>query len=257
MKEKKLTFTGHLKELRQALVISIIAIVAGFGVAVYFWRYIHQALMLPVAGLLPSGSEPVFLGVFEPIFYTLKLGLIGGLLLASPIVFQQMWWFIAPGLTPRERHMAIPFILSSTLFFLGGAAFCYFLVLPKAIAFSMGQMTDQTRMLLSLNRYLSNAAMFILAFGVIFETPVIVFLISVLGLVHPKTLARYRKYVLLVSFIIAAILTPTPDAVNQTIMALPMYILYEAGVLAARIVVRRKEKEKEKENDPDSDQEAG
>ncbi len=242
MKEKKLTFTGHLKELRQALMVSLIAVLVCFGVAVYFWQYIHRALMLPVQDLLPQGSEPVFLGVFEPIFYTLKLGLIGGLLLASPVVFQQMWWFIAPGLTPRERHMAIPFILASSLFFLGGAAFCYFLVLPKAIAFSMGQMTDQTRMLLSLNRYLSNAAMFILAFGVIFETPVIVFLVSVLGLVHPKTLARYRKYVLLASFIIAAILTPTPDAVNQTIMALPMYILYELGVLAARIVIKRKAK---------------
>ena len=171
----------------------------------------------------------------------LKLGLIGGILLACPVIFWQVWWFVSPGLTPKERRMALPFIFVATVFFLGGAAFCYFVVLPRAAAYSLGQMTEQARMVLSLNRYLSNAAMFMLAFGVVFETPVMVFLVASLGLVHPKTLARYRKYVLLASFIIAAILTPTPDAINQTIMALPMYILFELGVLAARLVVRRKE----------------
>jgi sec-independent protein translocase protein TatC len=243
--QKKLTFKGHLAELRRALTVSTIAVLIFFGVAVFFWEWIHWALMLPIAGLLPEGSEPVYLGVFEPIFYMLKLGLIGGLLLASPVIFSQVWWFIAPGLTKRERRMAIPFVLVATFFFLGGSAFCYFIVLPKAAAFSLGQMTDDTRMLLSLNRYLSNAAMFMLAFGLVFETPVMVFLITTLGLVHPKTLAKYRKYVLLASFIIAAILTPTPDVFNQAIMALPMYILYEAGLLVSRLVVRRKE-EREK-----------
>ncbi len=242
MEVKKLTFSGHLGELRRALMVSCIAVIVGFGIAVFFWDYIHWALLLPVQDLLPAGSEPVYLGVFEPIFYMLKLGLIGGILLASPIIFWQVWWFISPGLTSRERRLALPFILAATVFFLGGAAFCYFVVLPRAVAFSLGQMTDQTRMLLSLNRYLSNAAGFMLAFGVVFETPVMVFLVAALGLVHPKTLARYRKYVLLASFIIAAILTPTPDAVNQTIMALPMYILFELGLLAARIAIRRKEK---------------
>ncbi len=245
MEDKKLTFRGHLAELRRALMVSCIAVIIGFGIAVYFWDYIHWALMLPIQDLLPPGSEPVYLGVFEPIFYMLKLGLIGGILLACPAIFWQVWWFVSPGLTPKERRMALPFILVSTVFFLGGAAFCYFVVLPRAAAYSLGLMTEQTRMVLSLNRYLSNAAMFILAFGVVFETPVMVFLVASLGLVHPKTLARQRKYVLLACFIIAAVLTPTPDPANQTIMALPMYILFELGVLAARLVVKRKEKETE------------
>ena len=245
MNDKKLSFTGHLAELRRALMVSAIAVVVGFGIAVFFWDYIHMALLLPVQGLLPKGSEPVYLSMFEPIFYMIKLGLIGGILLASPVIFSQVWWFVAPGFTKRERRLALPFIFVATLFFLGGGAFCYFIVLPKAALFSLDLMTDQTRMLLSLNKYLSDAAMFILAFGVVFETPVMVFLIATLGLVHPKTLARYRKYVLLASFVIAAILTPTPDAVNQTIMALPIYILFELGVLAARLVVRRKEKQRE------------
>ena len=242
MGEKKLTFTEHLGELRRALMVSGIAVLVCFCVAFYFSDWLDWAIRLPIEGLLPEGSEPVYLGIFEPIFYKLKLGLIGGILLAIPIIFQQFWWFISPGLNPRERKLALPFILVATVFFLGGAAFCYFIVLPNAAAFSIGQMADKTQIVLSLKSYLSNAAMFMFAFGVVFETPVIVFLISAVGLVHPDTLARYRKYVLLASFVIAAIITPTPDPLNQAIMAVPMYLLFELGVFAARFVVRAKEK---------------
>jgi sec-independent protein translocase protein TatC len=251
MDEKKLTFREHLGDLRRALVVSGIAVLVGIIIGVVFSDYIDMALRLPIEGLLPEGSdEPVYLGIFEPIFYRLKLGFIGGLFLASPVVFWQLWWFVSPGLYKRERRMALPFILIATLFFLGGAAFCYFIVLPKAAAFSLGQMTEQTRIILSLKSYLSNAAMFILAFGLVFETPVIVFLISWIGLVSPKTLGRYRKYVLLGSFVVAAVITPTPDAINQTIMALPIYILYELGMLAGRIVYKKRERDAAKA-DPD------
>jgi sec-independent protein translocase protein TatC len=248
MDEKKLTFAEHLGELRRALLVSGLAVLVGVVLGVIFSEYLDEALRLPIKGLLPAGSdEPVYLGIFEPIFYRLKLGFIGGLLLASPVVFWQLWWFISPGLHPKERKLALPFILAASFFFIGGAAFCYFIVLPKAAAFSIGQMTDNTRIILSLKSYFSNASMFILAFGLVFETPVIVFLICLIGLVTPKTLGRFRKYVLLAAFIIAAIVTPTPDAVNQTIMALPIYILYELGMLAARLVIKKKERERAKE----------
>lgn len=241
MDEKKLSFAEHLGELRRALAVSGVSILVGFVVGVIFSDYLDWALRLPIRGILPEGSDqPVFLGIFEPIFYKLKLGLIGGVIAASPIVFWQLWWFISPGLYPHERRLALPFVFIATIFFLGGAAFCYFIVLPKAAAFSVGQMADNTKIILSLQNYLSNAAMFILAFGLVFETPVLVFLICLVGLVTPQTLGRYRKYVLLLAFILAAIITPTPDAVNQTIMALPIYILYELGLLAARLVIRRK-----------------
>jgi len=226
MDDKKLTFSGHLGELRRALMVSGLAVLVGVVIGVIFSDYLDMALRLPIEGLLPAGSDqPVYLGIFEPIFYRLKLGFIGGLLLAS---------------------LALPFILAASFFFIGGAAFCYFVVLPKAAAFSIGQMTDQTRIILSLKSYFSNASMFILAFGVVFETPVIVFLICLIGLVTPKTLGRFRKYVLLAAFIIAAIVTPTPDAMNQTIMALPIYILYELGMLAARLVIKKKERGRDK-----------
>ena len=244
-------FRRYTAELRRALMVSGIAVLVGFGVAIFFSDWLDWALRLPIDGLLPAGSEPVYLGIFEPIFYKLKLGLIGGLLLASPVVFQQLWWFISPGLHPKERRLALPFILAATVFFLGGAAFCYFIVLPNAAAFSVGQMTENTQILLSLKSYLSNAAMFMFAFGVVFETPIIVFLISSIGLVHPSTLAKYRKYVLLASFIIAAIITPTPDAFNQAIMAVPMYVLFELGLLGATLVVRRKE-QRQKEDSRES-----
>ncbi len=244
MREKNLTFTEHLAELRRALIISALAILAGIVVGVIFSDYIDMALRWPIRGILPKGSEePIYFGLFEPIFYRLKLGFLGGVLLASPVVFWQLWWFVSPGLYDHERRMALPFIISASIFFLGGAAFCYFIVLPNAAAFSVEQMAEGTRIVLSLKSYLSNATMFILAFGLVFETPVLVFLLCWIGIVSPATLGKWRKYVFLLAFVVAAVITPTPDAFNQTIMALPIYILYELGLFAGRIVWRRKHSE--------------
>jgi sec-independent protein translocase protein TatC len=121
--ERQLTFTEHLGDLRRALVVSCLALLACFVVGVIFSDWLDRVLRWPIAGLLPAGSdEPVFLGIFEPIFYRLKLGLIGGIVLASPVIFHQVWWFISPGLYPRERRLAIPFIFLATLFFVGCSA---------------------------------------------------------------------------------------------------------------------------------------
>jgi sec-independent protein translocase protein TatC len=241
MDPKNLTFSGHLGELRRALTISGIAIVIGFGVAVGFSDYLDRALRWPIAGLLPEGTEPVFLGIFEPIFYRLKLGLIGGILLASPVVFQQLWWFVSPGLTPRERRLALPFVFVATAAFLGGAAFCYFLILPQATAFAVGTMVEKTKLVLSMQGYLGTASSFVLAFGLVFETPVLVVLLAALGLVTTRGLTKVRKYVLVICFIVGAVITPTPDPFNQSIVAVPMYLLYELGVLGAWLVGKRKQ----------------
>jgi len=253
MAEKKLTFTQHLGELRRALVVSAIAVVVCFGVAVAFWKYLHWALMLPVRDLLPEGSFTMYSGVFGPIFYMLKLGLIGGLIAASPIIFWQLWWFIAPGLYPKEKRMAWPFVIATTFFFLGGASFCYFIILPFMASYSIAQMTEDAQMLLELGRYLSNANMFILAFGLVFETPVLVFLLVSLRVVSVRTLGKMRKYVLLASFIIAAIITPSADPVNQTIVGLPLYIMYELGLLTAWLFIRRKKKKEPPDESEEDD----
>jgi sec-independent protein translocase protein TatC len=239
--EKQLTFFEHLGELRKSLIVSAVALLVGIVLALFFVDAIDRILRWPIQGLLPlSSSEPVFLGIFEPIFYQLKLGLIGGIILASPVVFWQLWSFVSPGLYPKERRYALPFVLIATLFFLSGVLFCYFVIFPQAAAFSLGQMTEHTRLLLSLQDYLSQVATFLLAFGLVFEVPVMVFLLSWIGIVRAATFARYRKYVFLAVFIIAAIITPTPDILNQTLMALPMYLLFELGVLSARLFERRR-----------------
>ena len=243
MDEKKLTFIEHLGELRRVLIISFAAIFVGLVVGLIFGDTIDWILRLPLQPFVKSGhlDDGVFLGLFDPIFYRLKIGLIGGLILATPVIFWQIWWFVAPGLYSHERRMALPFVLTATLFFLGGVCFCYFIVLPNAAAFSLGQLTKGSRLMLSLPTYLSEAATFILAFGLVFETPVVVFLLAWLGVVSPKTMALYRKWVFLGSFVVGAILTTTPDVVNQTIMALPIYLLFELGLLAGRVVYRKRD----------------
>jgi sec-independent protein translocase protein TatC len=244
MDEKKLTFIEHLGELRRVLIISFSAILVGLVVGVIYSDTIDWVLRLPLQPLVGKGlTDSIFLGLFDPIFYRIKIGLIGGLILASPVIFWQIWWFVAPGLYTHERRMVFPFILVATLFFLSGVCFCYFIVLPKAAAFAIGQLTDKSRLMLSLPTYLSEAATFILAFGVVFETPVVVFLLARLGVVSPQTMARARKWVLLGAFVVGAILTPTPDAVNQTIMAVPIYVLFELGLLAARLTYRKRDEE--------------
>jgi sec-independent protein translocase protein TatC len=238
--EKNLSLIGHLNELRRILVVSGIALILGCCVALYFSDTLDLLLRLPIKNKFPANSQPVYLDIFEPIFYRLKLGLIGGIILASPVVFQQMWWFISPALYPNERRYALPVIGCMVGFFLGGVLFCYFLVLPTAVEFSVTQMVDNTRLMLALSSYLSGAAMFLIIFGLVFETPIVVVALSWLGIIKTATFTKYRKYVFLGIFIVSAIATPTPDIVNQSIMALPMYVLFELGVLAARMVEKRR-----------------
>lgn len=240
MNEKNLSLLGHLNELRRVLIVSGVALLVGCVVALYFSDTLDWLLRLPIQNKFPSNSQPVYLGIFEPIFYRLKAGLIGGIILACPVVFHQIWWFISPALYPNERRFAIPVVGCMILFFLGGVLFSYFLVLPAAVEFSVSQMVDNTRLMLALSSYLSGAAMFLIMFGLVFETPMVVVALSWLGIIKAATFAKYRKYVFLGVFIVAAIATPTPDVVNQSIMAIPMYVLFELGVLAARIVEKRR-----------------
>ena len=193
----------------------------------------------------------MYSGVFGPIFYMLKLGLIGGLIAACPVVFWQLWWFIAPGLYPKERRMAIPFILAATLFFFGGVSFCYFLILPFMASYSIGQMTEEAKMFLELSRYLSNATMFILAFGLIFEMPVVFVLLSFLGIVTPAGLRRYQRHALVVLAIAAAMLTPA-DIGTMFMLLVPMLLLYELSIWLVRLVGGGRNRQRAEEPTPGS-----
>ena len=166
--------------------------------------------------------------------------MVCGVLLASPVIFSQIWRFIAPGLYKHEQRVLIPFVLLSTLCFLGGSMFGYLVVFPPAFKFLVGYSNDYLTSLPSVSEYLSLALQLLLAFGAIFELPVLMVFLAKLGIINVSFLNRNRKYAILINFILAAILTPTPDVVNQCMMAIPLLILYEISVIAVWLFGRKR-----------------
>ena len=245
-------FLAHLEELRKRLIVSFIAIGIAFIVVFNFRGILLQLLQWPLTTDVIMGRRFPFmgfrhkppiapltaLGPAETLWTHFKVALIGGLLVALPVVLYQIWKFIEPGLLPRERRFALPFVILSTVSFFLGAAFCLFIVLPLAMKFLL-EFDPTIKQTPRFGEYVDFTLKFLLAFGVIFELPLAMTVAARLGIVTPQFLARNRKYAILVNFIIAAILTPTPDVFNQAMMALPMCLLYEVGIIAARIVTRR------------------
>ncbi len=174
------------------------------------------------------------------VFFYLKLALVCGILLASPVIFSQIWRFIAPGLYKHEQRVLIPFSLLSTFCFLGGAAFGYLVVFPPAFRFLVGYNNEFLTSLPAVSEYFSLALRLLLAFGAIFEMPILMVFLAKAGVVNVAFLNRNRKYAILINFIIAAILTPTPDVVNQMMMGVPLLILYEISVVAVWVFGRKK-----------------
>jgi sec-independent protein translocase protein TatC len=189
----------------------------------------------------------VYTGLPEAFFTYIKVSLYAGIFVASPVVLYQVWKFISPGLFPKEKKFVAPFVITSTLLFVGGVCFGYFLVLPGAYKFFLEFTTDFLKPMLSMREYLTLTLKLLLAFGIIFEIPVFLFFMTKIGLVTPRKLARMRRYAIVVCFIVAAIITPTPDAFTQCMMAIPMIVLYEVGILVSKLAGRKKD-------EPDSDQ---
>jgi sec-independent protein translocase protein TatC len=236
----KQTFIEHLEELRKRLVISLIAVGIGFGICYYFSQEIFRLLMMPLYNALPAGATMIFTTPAEAFFIYIKVALIAGIFAASPVVLYQIWLFVAPALYRREKGYAIPFILSSTLLFIGGAAFGYFITLPYIFKFFMGFATDFIQPAPKLKETLSFSFMLLLTFGLSFEFPLFLFFLARLGVINARQLARNRGYVIVAIFIVAAILTP-PDLASQFMMAGPLVVLYEASIWVARIFGRRTE----------------
>lgn len=165
---------------------------------------------------------------------------MGGLLLASPVIFYQIWRFVAPGLYNHEKRVLMPFSILSSVFFLGGAAFGYFVVFPPAFKFLLGYSTDFLSPMPAVKEYFSLCLRLLIAFGVIFELPIFMVLLAKMGIVDVKFLNKHRKYAILLSFVIAAILTPTPDVINQCLMAVPLIVLYEVSIGAVWVLGRKR-----------------
>lgn len=238
---EKMPLTAHLEELRTRLIRSLIAVGVCFLISYAFKEKLFWIVSRPLIDVLPQGSFMIFTGLPEAFFTYLKISFFAGLLLASPFVLYQIWKFISPGLYQKEKKYVVPFVITSTLLFVGGVCFAYFLVLPPAYKFFVDFSTDFFRPMFTLKEYLSLTLKLLLAFGIVFEIPVFLFFMTKIGLVDSRTLARKRKYAILIIFIAAAILTPTPDAFTQILMALPMMVLYEVGILVSKWGERKKQ----------------
>ena len=226
----KMSFLEHLEELRKRLLVSIIAIGGGFLLCWYYAERIFGYIQLPLTEFLPAGDKKLaYTKLTEPFFLYMKVAFFAGIFIASPIIILQIWYFIAPGLYKRERRYAAPFIIFATLFFVLGGWFGYKYLLPGTCKFFV-ETGAQFKQMIKVDEYFSFASTIILATGLVFETPILIFFLARLGIVTPAFLMQKFKYAVVLSFIIAAIVTPTPDMVTQTFLAVPMIVLYLLGI---------------------------
>jgi sec-independent protein translocase protein TatC len=233
------TLISHLLELRTRLLHAVIAIVACFVPLAFFQDELFTLIARPLIDKLPEGTSLIATSVVSPFMAPLKLSLIMAVFLAMPYVLYQVWSFVAPGLYRHERRFALPLIASSIVLFYVGVAFAYFIVFPLMFQFLASTTPVGVKMMTDIANYLDFVLLLFFAFGIAFEMPVAVVLLAATGLVKVEALQRNRGYVILGIFIVAAFLTP-PDAISQSFMAVPMYLLYELGIVFARITQRRR-----------------
>jgi sec-independent protein translocase protein TatC len=234
--DDKMPFLEHLGELRTRIMRALIALLVGTFIGLPFSQYLIDWLARPVTRL---GYELVFTAPAEAFWVQMKVGIIAGLFIAAPAILWQVWAFIAPGLHEHEKKYAAPFVIVGSLLFLVGGAFSLFVVTPYALNFLLGYARPGLKPMITIENHIDFLLKFTLAFGAVFELPLLITLAARMGLVTAKMLAKNRKYAILGAFIIGAVLTPTPDAFNQTLMAGPLIILYEVGIVCARIFGRR------------------
>jgi sec-independent protein translocase protein TatC len=243
--QEKIPFTEHLEELRKRLIVCFIAVGVGFVLSYGFKEKLFQILTRPLIRVMQTGDKLIFTGLPEAFFTYLKVAFLSGIILAAPVIFYEFWMFVAPGLYDKEKRLMVPVVVLSTVFFVGGAFFGYFIVFPYGFKFFLGFASETIRPLPSMREYLGFAAKLLLAFGLVFELPLIITFLARLGMVSVSFLKKNRKYALLLFFIGGAILTP-PDVVTQIMMALPLILLYEISIVGARIFGK---KNSEEEND--------
>lgn len=246
--DEKQPFMSHLEELRKRLIVCAITVGVGFVIAYIFSEHLFQLLILPLKEVMPEGGQLIFTNLPEMFFAYLKVAFIAGILASAPLIFYQIWLFVAPGLYKKEKKYLIPFVVSSTFLFVGGALFGYFVVFPFGFKFFIGFANEYVKALPSVKQYLSFSIKLLFAFGVVFELPVVIFFLSKIGVVTPKLLRKKRKYAILLTFALAAILTP-PDVITQCMMAVPLIVLYEIGILVAILARKKKQEDREVEGE--------
>jgi sec-independent protein translocase protein TatC len=241
------TFISHLIELRDRLLHTLIAMGIAFIPCFVFARDLYTLLATPLIAKLPAGSQMIATDVTGAFFVPMKVAMMVAFLVALPYVLYQVWAFVAPGLYQNEKKLAIPLIVTSTLLFFVGMAFAYFAVFPMVFKFVVGYTPEGVAMMTDINQYLSFVLTLFLAFGMTFETPVAVIILVRMGIVTVEKLREIRPYVVVGAFVLGAIFTP-PDVVSQFMLAIPIWILYEVGIVMASMMVKAKAKADGAEN---------
>jgi sec-independent protein translocase protein TatC len=239
VKDTPQPFTEHLDELRRRLIVCVSALALSLIPGWVVSKPVQDFLQRPLNAVLPDGSQLVNLALTEAFSNRMRVALISGLVLSLPVILYQIWRFVAPGLYANERRYIAAFTVSLTFLFFAGATFGYLYIFPATLTFFANFAPKEMPAYISQASYLSFAFWMFVAFGIVFETPLAIVLLARFGIVDPRRLARQRKYAILLAFVIAAVVTPSPDVFTQTMLALPMYMLFEVGLIGARVLGRR------------------
>lgn len=240
---------AHLVELRQRLLHSVLIILVVFMALFYFANDLYEWLSTPLTALLPEGTSMIATDVTSPFFAPFKLTLVAAIFIAMPFILHQAWGFVAPGLYRHEKRLAVPLLISSIGLFYLGIAFAYFVVFPLIFGFFTSVGPENVAMMTDINSYLNFVLKLFFAFGVVFEIPVATLLMVWSGLTDVESLAAKRAYVIVGCFVIGMLLTP-PDIISQSLLAMPMWLLFECGLLMARLTPKNR---RESEVDTDTD----
>jgi sec-independent protein translocase protein TatC len=243
----EMTFLEHFEELRRRIYWTIIGFCVAFALCTAFLTQIMQVLVAPYYRYLPEGQRALaYTEITEVFFLYMKVAAIAGVFVAAPWIFLQLWLFIAPGLKPREKRMALPFVVATSLFFMAGMVFCYFFVLPYTFKFFYDFNKGFTNVV-TVTYFWSFTMKFLLGMGLVFETPILILFLTRLGIVSTGFLLRKFKWAVLIAFTVAAVITPSGDPVNQTIVAVPILVLYLLGILISWIFKKRAKPEEQEE----------
>lgn len=235
-------FISHLLELRSRLLRIVIGVLAIFVVLTPFSNPIYTTLAGPLLRHMPSQSTMIAIDVLSPFLTPLKLSLMLAVFIAIPWILYQVWGFVAPGLYQREKQLVLPILASSTLLFYSGMAFAYFLIMPLFFAFITSTAPQGVAVMTDINHYLDFVLRMFFAFGMAFEVPVATVILALAGIITPEAMAAKRPYVIVGAFVIGMLLTP-PDVISQTLLAVPMWLLFEVGVVVSRLLVRQRRAE--------------
>jgi len=222
--------TDHLEELRARIIKCFVAIVVGFFISFTFSQQLFDFLTYPLVKAMPEGGKLIYTSLQEAFVTYMKIAFFAGIFMAAPVIFYQIWKFVIPGLYEKERTYVVPFVIMACIFFIMGASFAFFVAFPVAFTFFLSFANDRIQALPSMKEYLSLCMSLIIAFGITFELPVVMFFLARMGLVDHTKLKKYRKYALLIISTAAAFLTP-PDVLSMILLIIPLYFLYEISIL--------------------------